>query len=448
MEKLQLHSKFLTKFFVYAFFASIIFENSIWMLYLRSLDYSFSMIAIIQITLSISLMFFEYLSGILADKFGRKKMLLIANLLICLYAVLMIFANFIAVVFIAYILYAFALALISGTDQSLVYDNLTKSQKKNFMKISSIMQGIAISAAFVGEITGGQLVQVLSWEWIFIFTCVTHIISFLFLLFFIKDKYQTEIQKQDKKDTRIYANLKKEFGFKQELWLLILVFAFVQGSVSIVFNYGQAIYSDKFLLDESMVSIIFGVTSFAVAFILILFSFIKKINWHFLIFGLMIVSFILSFFFKTNNLGFFITIFAFLYVTLSFVFTHLMNIVNDIIMKFVRASVISLMNFASSITMITFQILLILYNSFEVLNEAIYIFLIISFAIAVLAYGFYLFKFKKTVPSKITEIEKKISKLSLVEDPPPKTTKKIEHLKDYLVYLNNELLLDLEEENS
>jgi len=446
MKKEYIKNNFLVKFLIYAFFASIIFENSIWMLYLRSLDYSFSMIAIIQITLSISLIFFEYLSGILADKFGRKKMLLIANLLICIYAVMMIFANYLAVVFIAYILFAFALALISGTDQSMVYDNLTKKQKKNFIKISSIMQGVAISATFVGDIAGGQLVQVLNWQWIFIFTCVIHIISFLFLFFFLKDKYQVEIKKQEQKQTKIYANMKKEFGFKQELWLLILVFAFVQGSVSIVLNYGQSLYSDKFLLDESMVSIIYGVTSFTVAFILILFSFIKKINWHILSFVLMIVAFILSFFFKTNNLGFFITIFIFLYITLAFVFTHLMNIVNEIIMKFVRASIISLMNFASSITMISFQILLILYDSFEVLNEAIYIFLIISFAIAILGFGFYLFKFKKTLKSKISFLETKIMKLNTVEQPSPKIIKKIDYLQRNLDYLKEELIIDLEDE--
>lgn len=63
----------------------------------------------------------ELPSGMLTDKFGPKKVMNMGHLLICIYLVLMLININIYFLSIGFFSYGLGLALISGSDQTLLY---------------------------------------------------------------------------------------------------------------------------------------------------------------------------------------------------------------------------------------------------------------------------------------------------------------------------------------
>ncbi|QEH61238.1 MFS transporter [Spiroplasma chinense] len=430
---------FFIKICFYTFFVTLMFENSLWMIYLTNLGYSLSQIATLQITFSVALLFSEYLSGILADKFGRKKMLIIANIGIFTYALLMIFAFKIILLFIAFLIYAFSLALASGTSEALLYDNLDKENKKKYIKLSSIIHVVSICSMFLADSLGGQLVWLLNWKWIFIFTCSSHVITLL-VLFAIKDKHTKYLEKNE---IKIFKELKLEFKHKKELYYFISIFALLQSSVSIMFIYGQVIFENLSQTPLS-ISLIYAFTSAFGGGVLLFLSFIKKLNWYKLTSIFILVSLVLISFFTTKNIYFFVVIFVTLNTTLILFYVHLMNKVNELILSSIRASFISIMSGVSSMLMIGFQILFLIYKDFKIVQSSIFIFLIISFSLATFLYLIYLVKCSKDIDQKIKGLlllKEKYGKLNS-----KKMVKKLSSIEESLSLLEKTKLLAEEQE--
>lgn len=99
----------------------------------------------------------EVPSGVLADKFGRKKNLLLGNFLNILFVVVLYFSTNFFSFAVAEIIFSISSCLISGTDASLLYDTLQHEKKEKeyrtiLAKNNSITLFISLFTSIVSTI--------------------------------------------------------------------------------------------------------------------------------------------------------------------------------------------------------------------------------------------------------------------------------------------------------
>ncbi|WP_409044216.1 MFS transporter [Mannheimia haemolytica] len=91
--------------------------------------------------------YFEIPSGFISDRFGRKSAMLLGSAFTIIYFMGMLFANSAFSIFLFFVIYGFGIALLSGTEQSLIYDELLyKRRKKLYHQIIARYNFISISA--------------------------------------------------------------------------------------------------------------------------------------------------------------------------------------------------------------------------------------------------------------------------------------------------------------
>ena len=99
--------------YIYGFWATLFFERSVWINYLKYNHYSIVEIGFLQTLLTLTMFLSELPSGLLTDKFGAKKIMYVGHFLICLYLFFMMLNINIAFITLGFMFYGIGLALIS-----------------------------------------------------------------------------------------------------------------------------------------------------------------------------------------------------------------------------------------------------------------------------------------------------------------------------------------------
>lgn len=95
-----------------------------WVAILAARGYSLVEIGIAETVLHITSLVFEIPSGVLADVFGRKKMLIVSGIMRMIGNIVMILSNNLFTVCLSLVFYALSYNFSSGTDDALAYDSL------------------------------------------------------------------------------------------------------------------------------------------------------------------------------------------------------------------------------------------------------------------------------------------------------------------------------------
>ncbi len=139
---------------------------------------------------------FEIPSGIFADKIGRKSTVLFGTFACTIAVFIFSFATGFLHVLLTQALFGFGLAMISGADESLLYDSLVElKEEKRFKKITSQIYTAQYATAIFITSLGGFLAYHYS---LTVPIFLTFIIWLLMTLFLILLK-ETSIQHKDKK---------------------------------------------------------------------------------------------------------------------------------------------------------------------------------------------------------------------------------------------------------
>ncbi len=144
-----------------------------WVAILAARGFSLVEIGIAETVFHITSLIFEIPSGILADIYGRKKMLLVSQIMAIIGNTIMVFSNGIGMVCLSFVFHALMYNFASGSGDALAYDSLKSvNQEKRYEKYFSNQMiiyrvGTAVSTlcAGVALLMGYRLAYVISALW-------------------------------------------------------------------------------------------------------------------------------------------------------------------------------------------------------------------------------------------------------------------------------------------
>lgn len=195
MNKLGIKSNNILLMYFRHFLMGLVFFLPIIALYLEKDLFSITNVALIFAIGAISLTIFEIPTGAIADLFGRKKTLLLSNIIL-LISLIFLYIGGNMFMFVLYaVISAFANALYSGTESAIIYDTLKEKKKeKYYKKIIGKYSALWPIGAIVGSLIGGYLASI-SLSFPVLFTFIPQLIA-LILVFFLKEpKYEKETHK-------------------------------------------------------------------------------------------------------------------------------------------------------------------------------------------------------------------------------------------------------------
>jgi|TARA_Y100000310_G_scaffold307233_1_gene349152 MFS family permease len=151
---------------IYLIYASMIaggllFFLPILALYFEETLFTATNVALIFSIEAIAMVLFEVPTGAIADLFGRKKTLVLANFVV-LIAVSFLYIGGSMLMFILFAIFnSFARALSSGTYNAFIYDSLKEENKeKYYKKVIGTFHALWPLGASIGSIIGGYLAKV------------------------------------------------------------------------------------------------------------------------------------------------------------------------------------------------------------------------------------------------------------------------------------------------
>jgi MFS family permease len=185
----------LINFFLNLFFLSPV---SVFFFQHRGLNY-FEILAL-ESVLVFFIFLFEVPTGIFADKYGRKKSIIIGSVLIALEPLIFIFANNFFLFALAFALSGIGLAFLSGTIEAFIYDSLDKKNKDKMMqKAMGSYYSASLVALVIAPIIGSYLAKDLlnsQFILVIIMTSCAMMLGVLLTLF-LKDTQKKKVKKEN-----------------------------------------------------------------------------------------------------------------------------------------------------------------------------------------------------------------------------------------------------------
>jgi MFS family permease len=240
------------KYYLATALSSFAFFTPIIQLFYLSHDLTIVKIALLGVVWSLTRMALEIPSSILADKWGRKKTLIISSIFAIFQVVALLFSTDYWVFLLASILSASAYAFFSGTDIAFFYDTLKVLKKDNkFEKLwarQQIYQQIPLLIAFVSSGFLFKLSPLLPFQLSLIFLAF----SFIITLTLEEPPYHKPLTK-----TNIFSHFKQSLNhiFRNNYLKSILFFTLLF-SLASDFSYG---YGQIYLKELDLPVVLFGI---------------------------------------------------------------------------------------------------------------------------------------------------------------------------------------------
>lgn len=155
-------------------------QRSLFVLYLLQLGITQGEIGALQSFLFFSCVALEIPSGLLADRYGRKFSLITGFLGLCISGIgFLLFSSFIPFAII-FCLFGASIAMGSGSDRALLYDNLLAEHRaEEYPKILSRARAIGAVSLGLSILLGGVLQDSFSWNSVYIFFAISKFIGAL-----------------------------------------------------------------------------------------------------------------------------------------------------------------------------------------------------------------------------------------------------------------------------
>jgi MFS family permease len=196
------YNKNVYKLYMIIFFHNLIFAYVIERLFWEQRGMTVFMVVLCEVIYAATIVIFEIPSGILADKLGRKRLLVISAVLSLLEMVLLLYANsfmdFAIVVFMAGI----SGSCSSGAFNALLYDSLLISKKQNmFEKILGRINAFDFLAALIAALSGSVLAKFYGFEFNYILSAISLVVALAFTLSLKEPpRDNSEVPEEDSKE--------------------------------------------------------------------------------------------------------------------------------------------------------------------------------------------------------------------------------------------------------
>lgn len=240
------------------FFSSLIPAYVIERLFWESRGMSVQMVVYTEILFAVTIVLLEIPTGILADRWGRKKLLLLAAVLGCAEFLILLYAttfwHFALVVFLA----AIARSAGSGADHALLYDTLlVQGKERDFEKILGRLNSLDIAATMIAALSGSLLAGRFGFELNYGLSLLGTAIALVLTLGLVEPRLTTGQEEESPLPIRVVVKGSLAFFYKHRAVALVVCAGMVTGAaISFVDEFWQLV------LDETGVSVAyFGLAS-------------------------------------------------------------------------------------------------------------------------------------------------------------------------------------------
>ncbi len=163
------------------FFQSLIPAYVIERLFWQERGMDVQMVVYCEIIYAFTVVLLEIPSGILADYFGRKRLLVIDGALSAIEMILLLFANSFWMFAFALILSGIGKAFSSGSNNALLYDSLLiENKQSDFEKILGRLTAIDFTGSVIAALSGGVLANYFGFEFNYFISFLSMVLAFLF----------------------------------------------------------------------------------------------------------------------------------------------------------------------------------------------------------------------------------------------------------------------------
>lgn len=230
------------KLYSYAFFDDFLLIYPLYALFMEDSGLGAVQISSLFIVWSAVSFLLEVPSGALADKYPRKNILLIGILAKLVgFGVWLIWPTYWGFL-IGFVLWGVKTAFSSGTEEALVYDELSRLKNiKQYSKVLGRMEGISILGLIMSGL-GASLLSGLGYNFILILSIVAIAVSGLAVAFLPKS-----VSKKPLEDTKYLSYLKSGVSLvlKQPLILLMVVLIGALEGISAIDEYFNLLLREK-----------------------------------------------------------------------------------------------------------------------------------------------------------------------------------------------------------
>ncbi len=235
----------LTLFKIDNFFSYLYPITVIMVVYLESITNSYAIAMLILSFTSITVSIMEIPAGIFSDKIGRRKTLILHSIAFFVTAVLMALAgsfNSTSFLFIGAVIFGISKALLSGTDEALIYETAEEMGNKKDFDIIFAKSGFWIQMGLLGAAVIGAVITyyfdmvVLAW------VAVVAISPCVIVKFFYIEPKRTKKYKKKKKNSIIHLKIAARKLWRNKRLRFFALINIFDNSISLSANRFESAY--------------------------------------------------------------------------------------------------------------------------------------------------------------------------------------------------------------
>ena len=221
-------SRRLMPLFIAKFLLNLVFWYAIEKLFMTTIGFDYATIGLMAAVYSIVSVGMEIPSGILADRWSRKGVMVLAAISLMLSGLLGWLSYGIPLFLVAAIFWGFFDAFASGTSDSMVYDTLLEEQGNadNYEKVLGWFSAVGGVALVISAVAGGIIGDSMGLRDSFLWSVVPALMAVVFLLNFRDTKFHKELI-----DTHIVTHTKNTFSsvFRNPnlIWVLVSLLSMI-----------------------------------------------------------------------------------------------------------------------------------------------------------------------------------------------------------------------------
>ncbi|MFN8673109.1 MAG: MFS transporter [Candidatus Sericytochromatia bacterium] len=375
---------------LYAFFHSFIFYYIIERLFEAERGLSIQEMVYLEIVYATSIIIFEIPTGILADIWSRKRVMILSSFCFILYFYgLSISFSFIGFA-LSVVCAAFSGALSSGTLNAIYYDSLKENNKElEFEKVLATSELYASISASIGALVGSWVATRYNYTYTSYLSIITVFIAFLITFTLIEPKrsYAQDEDNEIENNSNIKTSYKEILDFFKNdkiLYHIILVSILMVATIGYIDEYWQ-IYFEK----VNFPIILFGIYSIFREFFSAISRFLAyKIKEKISITNIFSISLFFSALFIIIT-GFMANKIGIIFMTLVFIFSGMIDIlslgyIHHKVESKYRATIESVFNFIERFFVIIIGLIFsYVSTNFSIFSGFIFlgIFMLLSFVI-------------------------------------------------------------------
>ncbi|MBD3355089.1 MFS transporter [Candidatus Woesearchaeota archaeon] len=225
------------KYFVFEGLWSLVFFFPIFQLFYLARGMTITQIALIGIVFSIARLTMEVPSGVLADRWGRKKTLFLCQIFLIVDMTILIFSQSFWLFLIASLFSGLWIACYSGTGVAFFYDTLKElKREKEYEKLWGKMYMFTATVSFIAAFSAGFLFDI-SIILPYIFSVTTAFLSLFVIASFTEPKFHRPAEEDS-----IFLHFKnsiKKIVKNQYIGFIVIFGAILSFSLYYLFVYGQ-----------------------------------------------------------------------------------------------------------------------------------------------------------------------------------------------------------------